>query len=539
MKFSDKKWIRFRVYLVSIFFLAGLAIILTRAFQLQVLETKRLYNRARNDYVGTTKLPPKRGTIYDREGHELALSVEVGSVYAHPKRIREKAAAAKQLAGVLKESRKEILERLSDERSFVWIKRRVSAEQAGEIESLDIEGVGIITETRRYYTGSEIAAHLIGFAGVDNQGLEGIEKRYDEVLTGPQYSLIHMRDAMGRLFSISSPIPSGHGARDIVLTIDKDIQYKAQQALRSAVEKNRAASGHCLVVDPATGEIIAMAVVPEFNPNTFSKFMPYHWRNRTVTDVYEPGSTIKAFLLAAGLEKGAITPDTVFDCEQGEYEISGHIVHDTRKYGMLSVSDIIAYSSNIGAIKIGEKTGHSTFCDFLLKFGFSDKTGIELPGERDGFIRMTEVAKPIDQTTLFFGQGMLTTSLQMVMAMAAIANGGNLMRPYVVKKIMDESGQVMEETRPRIIRRVISSKTAKKVSDILQGVISGGGTAPQAAIPGFTVAGKTGTSQKVDPKTKRYSNRNYVSTFVGFVPADNPRLVILIVIDEPRGSYYG
>jgi len=539
MKVSEKKWIRFRVYLVSAFFIIGMGIILARAFQLQILEKDRLNDLARADYIGTTKLPPKRGTIYDREGYELALSVEVGSVYAHPKRIKEKATAAKQISRILKDRQNEILKLLEDDRTFVWIKRRVPTEKTNEIKSLGIEGIGVTTETRRYYTGSEIAAHLIGFAGIDNQGLEGIEKKFDKDLTGSQYSLIHTRDAIGRPFSISTPLPSGQGARDIVLTIDKDIQYKAQQTLRATVNKTKALSGQCLVVDPKTGEILAMAVVPEFNPNTFSKYRPSQWRNRAVTDCYEPGSTIKAFLLAASLEERIIKPESVFDCEQGEYKINGHIIHDTHKYGHLSVSEIIQYSSNIGAVKIGERLGHSTFCDYLIKFGFSNKTGIELLGERNGVIRMTEDAKPIDQTTLFFGQGMSTTSLQLVMAMAAIANDGQLMRPYVVKKILDESGRIIEETKPKIIKRVISEKTARKVSKILQGVISDSGTAPQADIPGFTVAGKTGTSQKVDPKTKKYCRRKHVSTFVGFVPVEQPRLVILIVIDEPKGSYYG
>jgi cell division protein FtsI (penicillin-binding protein 3) len=326
---------------------------------------------------------------------------------------------------------------------------------------------------------------------------------------------------------------------DLVLTIDKDIQYKAHQCLLSAVKKAKAKSGQCLVIDPDTGEILAMAVVPEFNPNVFSKYEPDQWRNRTITDCFEPGSTLKAFLLAASLNEYVVTPKTNFDCENGKYKIGRNVIRDTHKYDVLSVSDIIMYSSNIGAIKIGHRLGYKTFYEYLKKFGFGSKTGIDLLGERNGFIRNPKVAKPIEQATLFFGQGMTTTSLQLAMAMAALANGGKLMRPYVVKAILDASGGVKEQTRPAMVRRVLPVQMARKVSGILEGVVSEDGTGAKAAIGGFSVAGKTGTSQKVDTETGRYSRTKYVATFAGFVPADRPRLVIVVVIDEPKGIPYG
>ena len=539
MKVRAKKKIRFRIYVVAVFFLISLGGILARAYQLQVLEKDRLAAIARCGYIGTVKLPPKRGTIYDRKRRELALSVEVCSVYAHPKQIEKKAGTARQLSRLIDERQNKILRLLKRKKSFVWVKRRIAPDRARKVESLDLKGVGVTTETKRYYPGREIAAHLLGFTGIDNQGLEGIEKEYDGLLRGPQRSLIHMRDAFGRPFAISRPIPSGNGMNDLVLTIDKDIQYKAQAALRSAVKKARAIGGHCLVVDPKTGEVLAMAVVPEFNPNIFSRYRPGQWRNRTITDCFEPGSTIKAFLLAACLEERIVSPRTTFNCENGKYKIGAHVIHDTHKYDVLSVSDIVVRSSNIGAIKIGHKLGYETFSNYLRKFGFGKKTGIDLLGERNGFIRPAKRATPIDQATLFFGQGMTTTSLQLVMAMAAIANGGKLMRPYVVKSIVNESGKVVTKTSPKVVRRVLSPGTAKRVSNILEGVVSKEGTGPRAAISGFLVAGKTGTSQKVDPRTKKYSSKKYVATFVGFVPADRPRLVILVVIDEPKGISYG
>lgn len=539
MKVREKKWIRFRIYVVATFFLFGLGTILARAYQLQVLEKDRLTSIAQAGYIGTIKLPPRRGTIYDRGGHELAISVEVESVYAHPKQIKEKAKTARELSRILGERRNKVLGLLKSQRSFVWIKRRIAPNRTREVKDLELEGIGMAKETRRYYPGKEIASHLIGFAGVDNQGLEGLERRYDQLLQGPQYSLIQMRNALGRPFSISRPIPSGQGARDLILTIDKDIQYKAQKSLKAAVERTGARGGHCIVIDPETGEILAMAVVPEFNPNVFTNYRPYQWRNRVVTDCFEPGSTIKAFLLAACLEEKVVTSKTQFDCEQGKYKIGANVVNDTHKYEKLSVSDIIAYSSNIGAIKLGQKLGYAKFCEYLRNFGFGNKAGVDLLGEREGYIRPLNKSKEIDRATAFFGQGMSATSLQLATAMAAIANGGKLMRPYVVKAIADESGRVVKRSSPKVIRRVISGKTAKNVTRILEGVVGDEGTAPGGAINGFRVAGKTGTSQKVDPDTKKYSNKNYIATFVGFAPADQPKLVILVVIDEPAGVPYG
>ncbi len=539
MKVREKKYIRFRIYIVAAFFIIGLGVILARAYQLHVLEKDRLDAIARAGYIGTTKLPPKRGTVYDREMHELALSVEVGSIYAHPRQIKDKAKTARTLSRVLKEKQNNILNLLNSKSPFVWIKRRIDPDQAKQVDALDLEGINITTEARRYYPGKEVAAHLIGFAGSDNQGLEGLEKRYEYILKGPQHSIVQMRDAMGRSFSISRPTPSGQGMRNLILTIDKDIQYKAQQALKSAVDKAKAKGGHCLVVAPETGEILAMAVVPEFNPNIFLKYKPYQWRNRVITDCFEPGSAIKAFLLAASLEEGIITPETRFDCEQGEYTVGAHVIHDTHNYGMLSVSDILTYSSNIGAIKIGKKLGYSKFCEYLKRFGFGSNTGIDLLGERDGFVRPPEDTRELDRNTLFFGHGMSATSLQIAMAMAAIANGGKLMRPYVVKEIIDEAGRKVKETHPVVVRRVISYETAKTAKEILEGVVSKKGTAMRASIEGFRVAGKTGTSQKIDARTKKYSQTKYVAIFVGFVPVEQPKLVILAMIDEPKGVSYG
>ena len=539
MKVKEKKWIRIRIYVVAIFFFFGLGRVLLEAYHLQILNKDDLNSIARNGYEGTTTLPSKRGTIYDREGHELALSVEVGSVYAHPKDVKEKAKAARKLAHILKKEQGNLLKQLKSNKPFVWIERRIPPEQSQQVKAANLKGVGVTREIRRYYPGKESGAHLIGFVGIDNQGLEGLEKKYDAFLKGPQMNITQMRDALGRPFSIDRPVMSDNRMHDLVLTIDKDIQFKAQAALRSAVKKAKARGGNCIVMDPSTGEILAMAVVPEFNPNDFSRNKPSQWRNRTVTDCFEPGSTIKAFLLAACLEEGVLTANTRIDCEQGKYKIGKNIIHDTKEHGILSVSDVIMFSSNIGGVKMGQWLGYERFCAYLRKFSFGNRVGSDFLGQRQGFIRPVEKTREIDQANIFFGQGMTSTSLQLITAMAVIANGGRLMRPYVVKAIVDQSGRTVNETRPKVIRRVISQKIARKVARILERVVSEEGTAAPASISGFRVAGKTGTSQKVDPRTRRYSWSKYIATFVGFVPVDNPKLVILVTIDEPKGIHYG
>ncbi|MEJ2025208.1 MAG: penicillin-binding protein, partial [Deltaproteobacteria bacterium] len=271
----------------------------------------------------------------------------------------------------------------------------------------------------------------------------------------------------------------------------------------------------------------------------FSRYRPEQWRDRVVTDCYEPGSTMKAFLLAACLEEHVVNPQTRFNCEKGSYEVAGKIIHDTHAHEVLAVQDIIKYSSNIGALKMGSALGYDTFATYLNRFGFGQKSGIELLGEQKGFVRDPKEAKGIEKITAYFGQGMSATTLQLAMAMAAIANGGELMRPWVVRGIRDRSGKVTQAGAPKVLRRVLTKKTCRTVKRILEGVVEEGGTGKEASIKGFRVAGKTGTAQKVDPRTRRYSSRNYEALFAGFVPADDPRMVIVVMIDEPKGIPYG
>ena len=527
--------------MVSVFFIGSLGIVLARAYQLQVLQKEKLASLALSGYRGVVKLPPKRGTIYDRKGRELAVTVEVESIFAHPRHVQNKSQAARDLAKALGTGEQAMLELLKSERPFVWLERKAPPDRVAKVKALGIDGVGFTTEARRYYPGKEIAGHVLGFAGEDNQGLEGLEKKYDSFLKGPDLDLVQMRDALGRPFSMSRPETKDQQVRDLVLTLDKDIQYATEQALRRAVEETGAKSGHSIVVDPETGEVLAMAVVPLYNPNVFREHQPYHWRNRAVTDSYEPGSTIKAYLLAAALDSGLVSPETKFFCENGEYKVGRNTIrdHDRKGYGFLTVNEIITYSSNIGAVKIGERIGYKRFIEYLKRFGFAEKTGIELPGEREGFVRPIKEAKEIDQATTYFGQGMTVNSLQLVMAMAAIANGGKLMRPFLVKEVREPGGKVIEETKPHVVRKVLSAEAARHSARILENAVGETGTGFPAAVSGYRVAGKTGTAQKVDPGTRRYSDKNYIALFVGFAPADKPRMLMVVVVDEPEKKKYG
>ena len=539
MRVKDKKWIRVRIYVTGVCFLLVLGVVFLRAYQLQILEGSRLSSLAKEGYTGRITFTTQRGTIFDRNGEELAVSIEVGSVYSHPETVKDKTRTASLVAGALDMDKRDVLKKLKGSRSFVWIKRKVTPEEIRRIRELNLPGIELTKESRRYYPCMETGAHVIGFASQDNKGIEGIELHYNWYLEGQELRINGIHDALGRTLLFDGPRMEDHDPYDVILTLDKDISYKAQRALRRAVERSGARSGICVVMRPRTGEILAMAVVPEFNPNIFWHCKPYEWRNRAVTDCFEPGSTLKAFLLAAALEDGVITPETVLDCERGEYAIGNYVIHDSRPLGRLSVREIIRFSSNIGAIKIGQRLGAKRFHYYLQRFGFGERTGIDLPGERNGTLKPIRDTSLLGQNTLCFGQGISSSPLQLAMAFGAIANGGHLMKPYLVKSIVDQRGKAIKEFYPQVRRDIITSETAQEVRRILEGVVRKGGTAPKAAIEGYAVAGKTGTAQKVDPITKTYSDEKCVAFFGGFVPSDSPAVVILVALDEPQGKRYG
>jgi cell division protein FtsI (penicillin-binding protein 3) len=374
---------------------------------------------------------------------------------------------------------------------------------------------------------------------LDGNGLEGIEFFYDRYLTGKQREVEIFRDARGDGFKTDSGHEAAAGSGgNLYLTIDQTIQYIAENALTETVDRYKAEAGMAIVMRPSTGEILAMAQAPLFNPNAYPRNDKSRWRNRAITDQFEPGSTMKIFSAAAAIESAGIHPNDIFYCENGAYRIGRNVVHDHKKHGWLSLQQIVKYSSNIGAVKIGEKVGPKRLHRTLKKFGFGEKTGIDSPGETTGILADYSRWSDIDTGAVAFGHGVSVSALQLVTAVAAIANNGVLMKPYIVARITDANGETVKRFEPEPVRRVISLETARVVKNILKTVVTEGGTGASAALDGYSVGGKTGTARKLDA-TGRYSNQHHIASFTGFAPADRPEIVVLVIIDEPRENYYG
>lgn len=526
-----------RLNCVKVVFLAIFAIVGGRAFYLQVFEGDKLMRLGQRQHLKEWIVLPKRGALYDRANEPLALSLESQSVYVRPHRLRDAAEAKNTLARILHLKAADVEYKLAANKPFVWLKRQVSPTEAGQIQALRLDGIGMYFEPTRYYPQGALAGHVLGFVNRDSEGLEGIELQYNDYIRGAAGSSVSERDALGRRVLVEGveglQVPPGS---DVQLTLDASIQHLAEKELEAAVQKHHAKAGVAIVVDPATGEVLALANYPTFDPNKASQQSADQRRNRAVTDSFEPGSTFKTILAAAALEEGVVGKDDLFYCEMGKYNYAGRVIHDTHPQGWLPFAKILQVSSNIGFTKVAEKLKKDRYFKYIDKFGFGRVTGIDVPGEVPGLLRKPESWAAIDLATHAFGQGISTTPLQMVMAYAAVANGGILMRPYVTRKIVSPQGQVLVENQPQIVRRVISEKTAKLLASMLRDVTNEGGTGVAAKVDGFDVAGKTGTAQKAERGV--YSKKR-VGSFVGFVPAENPRLVSLVLIDEPEGNVYG
>lgn len=539
MKPLSEKWLRLRIAFLLCLFSLLFLVVVGRAYQLQVLQSQKLAVLAERQHQRVVPLVPKRGILYDRKREELAISMEVDSVFAQPGKMENLAEAAKKIAPVLGKKPEAVLKKLKEEKPFVWLERGISAEQRAAIEKHNLEGVDFLKEAKRFYPQREVGAQVIGFAGLDSQGLEGVELGYDEFLKGePGYILI-AKDALGRPISPEAPgVRQSREGCEVVLTLDRNIQYIVEKELKKAVQGASAKGGMAVVMNPKTGEILAMAGQPSFDPNRFSAYPTHLLKNRNVTDAFEPGSTFKVFLLAAALEEGAASLKDVFFCENGAYTVGGRVIHDTHKHGWLSLSEIIKVSSNIGVSKVGRKLGRTKYHQYLKSFGFGAKTGIDLPGEVSGFLAAPQHWSEVGLANISFGQGVSLTALQLTNALAAVANGGALMRPYVVKAVLDHEGTVLKENRPKQIRQVISPETARTVAAVLKTVMEDGGTGKAGAVPGYEAAGKTGTAQKALASGKGYSDKR-IGSFFGFAPAFNAQAVITVVIDEPEGVRYG
>lgn len=534
------KRIKPRLAFTALFFLLMFLAVGWRAFHLQILQGEKLKRLGERQHLREWIVLPKRGTILDRAGEPLALSLEAQSIYARPRRIKEPESIARTLAQLLGLDSAEVQKRLRTKKPFAWIKRQVTPKEAERIRALNLKGVGMYYEPDRYYPQGQLAGQVIGFVGMDSQGLEGIELYYDAYIRGETGSSVIERDGRGRRVLVQGveelQIPPG---ADIHLTLDTSIQHLVERELEAAVSKFQAKAGIAVVVEPFSGEVLALANYPFFNPNSFTRYSSWQWRNRAVTDSFEPGSTFKAILAAAALEEGIVGKEDLFYCEFGKYFYAGKIIHDSHKYGWLPFYKIIQYSSNIGATKVAEKLKKERYFKYIKRFGFGRLTGIDMPGEVAGTVRPLSEWSPIALATHSFGQGIAVTPIQLVMAYGAIANGGFLMQPFVVRRVVGPDGKVLVVNQAHVVRRVVSEKTARLLTSILKAVVSDGGTGVMASVEGFEVAGKTGTAQKPDLVHGGYAANKRIASFIGFVPADDPRLVLLVLVDEPEVNVYG
>lgn len=538
MKAVSYKRIRLRTALVGAVFGLLLAGIGAKAVHVQIVHGAWLSDKALRQYQKSFKTVGQRGTIFDAKGRELAVSINLTSIAAYPTRIKDKAATAAALAGMLKIDRRQLTARLTQSnKPFIWLQRHVNPRKAEKVRQLAIEGLDFIPEHSRAYPHRSVAAQVIGFAGIDGRGLEGVEYLYNNRLKGDQGKYKFFKDALGRRFDDPSGDNRSIRGHNLYLTIDRTIQYNVEKILLQTVNRYKARSAMGIVMDPQTGAILAMANVPLFNPNDHNQSPNWYWRNRTVADRFEPGSTMKIFSIAAALETGAFRANTRLYCENGEYAIGRNIVHDTKPHEWLTVSDIVRLSSNIGAVKVGEKIGPERLYATLKEFGFGTRTGINCPGETTGRLSPYKRWSKIDAGAISFGQGLSVSALQLAAATGAIANGGVLMRPYIVARVTDTRGREIEAYGPEPVRRVVSAGTAAIVARMMQSVV-GNGTGTLAALNEYQVSGKTGTAQKTD-KSGGYASDKFIASFTGFVPSEKPELVILVVVDEPEESHYG
>ncbi|MCB2185972.1 MAG: PASTA domain-containing protein [Deltaproteobacteria bacterium] len=547
---SERKiWLRLRLWGVGAAFSLVYLVLVGQAMNLQILEEPRLTQLAEGEFIRQDEIAPRRGVIYDRNQEELAVSLDTDSVYARPRAITEPKKMGVILARALDLPARQVVERLTTDKGFVWLARRLSPDKARNIQELQAtareagdksyQAVGLVREPKRFYPNTYLASQVLGFSGLDARGLEGLELGYDRTLRGEAHTATSLRDALGRLIYLSpedyASLPEGH---QLILTLDKQVQYHVEKELAQAVTQARAKGGQAVVMIPSTGEILAMASVPTFNPNVFGEFPRDTYRNRIITDAYEPGSTFKVFVAASALTSGKVSLERTFDCEEGAWRMGGRTIHDTHHYGLLNLADIVKFSSNIGAGKVALELGPQTLGQTLKDFGFGRPTGIDLPGEAGGILRNPKSWRPLELANIAFGQGVAVTALQLTQAIAAVANRGIMMKPFVVKAVVDNQARLVRENQPQLVRRVMGAREARILTQMLSRVTEDGGTGPQARVAPFTVAGKTGTAQKLNPGGG-YSHSDYMASFVGFLPAEDPAVVVLVVIDTPRGSHYG
>src|SRR6202171_1345105 len=529
---------------VRLLIFAGVALLWATAVfgrlgYLQLYRHRDYLLRAQRQQQRIIEISPKRGAIYDRNMHALAMSIKVDSAFAIPNEIKDKARAAQLLSGVLGISADLVESRLDSSQNFVWIERKLTSEKSEAITALNLKGVYTQAENKRFYPKADLASHVLGFVDVDEKGLGGIEYALDNQIRGKSEKIVMMADAHQKWFD------GGEARRDrganVVLTLDEKIQYIAERELTAAINKTHAVAGTVVVMNPNNGELLAVANWPTFDPNAASTGIPAEFRmNRAVNALYEPGSTFKLITLAAAFDQGITNPDEVFDCENGATYVAGHKIHDHKRFGLLTVADILAQSSDVGAIKIAERLGAPKFYDYIHSFGFGTPTGVDLPGESRGLLRPLVNWSPISIGAISMGQEVGVTPMPLIPAVSAITNGGMLYKPHIVAEIRRGETVLPREgllatSEPR---RVIQPETAATLRRLMEGVVLNG-TGTRARLDGWTSAGKTGSAQKIDPNTGRYSPTQLIASFTGFAPINTPAVAILISLDSPVGPHEG
>jgi len=481
-------------------------------------------------------LRPDRGRILDRHGRVLATSLVVSSIAARPSEIQHVDTVAAQLAAVLEQPVAMIRQKLTRAVPFVWIARQVTPEVVARLQALELRGIHFERETRRYYPKRHLAGQVLGYVDIDEKGLGGLEHLYNRELAGRPRQIMSQRDALRRevrrLMGENTAYPRG---ADLYLTLDEWLQYIAEKELAAQVEATRAKNGVVIIMQPHTGDILAMAHYPFFNPNDFRNTAQQVWqRNRTATDPVEPGSTFKLIMAAASLEEHTVRPNEMFFCENGLMVRNGRRIRDHEPYGWLRFAEIIEHSSNICTIKLGERLSPFMLYQYIRRFGFGEKTMVDLPGEDAGQLRPPQQWSRFSHASLAIGQEIAVTPIQLVTAYAAVANGGRLMRPRMVERIVD--GEEIQDFRPEMRRQALDPQTAERLRAVFGGVVARG-TGKLAAVDGYTVGGKTGTAQKAE--RGGYSHSKIMASFVGFVPVEEPQLVILVMVDEPQLLRWG
>ena len=527
-----------RLYFLGAILFLWLGAVIFRLVELQVVQYGDYQQRASRQQQRTIDVSPRRGIIYDRNGHELAMSVNVDSVFAVPSEVPDQANAAELLARILKEDPKNLLAKMKSSHSFCWIARKVDPQVSERIRALNLRGVYFQQESRRYYPKGELAAQVLGYVGMDDEGLAGLEHAYENDLAGKPGTMVISRDARKRRFARVEKKPEP--GENLVLTIDEKIQWIAEREVDQAMIDTKAEAAMAVVQNPRTGEILALVNRPTFNPNNTKKITPAMLKDRAVSDIYEPGSVFKTVTYSAGLNEGVIKPTDMVDTQNGVINVNGLKIHDLHRLGTVTMVDAFSHSSDVAAVKVGLKLGDERFYKYIKAFGFGQQTDIELPGETRGMTKPPSRWSKVSIGAMSIGQEIGVTPVQTVSMISTIANDGAYNPPRIVAGITksNTTGPQTIAFKPAQTRRVISTMTAAQMRQMMEQVVLFG-TARRAILQGYTSAGKTGTAQKVDPKTGRYSHTDYVASFAGFAPVNNPAVSIIVVIDSAKGLHQG